>query len=59
MPSLPGRLFTSFKTHQFPCKHVYKSFAIYKKTLAHVQLQGANILKVLIYLTWCLRCNLD
>jgi hypothetical protein len=38
---------------------VHKSFRRYKKTLAKAKLQDTNMLKVLIYLTWCKRRNLD
>jgi hypothetical protein len=39
--------------------HVYTSFESYKRPWAKAKLQDTNILKVLIYLTWYLRCNLD
>jgi hypothetical protein len=39
--------------------HVYKIFESYKRPWSKAKLQDTNILKVLIYLTWCLRRNLD
>jgi hypothetical protein len=39
--------------------HVYKRFESYKRPWPKAKLQDTNILKILIYLTWCLRCNLD
>jgi hypothetical protein len=59
MPLPLGCLIIMFKTHKLPCQHVYKSFVSYKRPLPTTKLQDANILKVLIYLTRCLRRNLD
>jgi hypothetical protein len=39
--------------------HVFKSFEIYKRPWPKAKLQDTNMFKVLIYLTWCLRRNLD
>jgi hypothetical protein len=39
--------------------YVYKSFESYKRPRPKAKLQDTNMLKVLIYITWCLRRNLD
>jgi hypothetical protein len=38
---------------------VHKCFNSYKRPWPKAKLQDTNILKVLIYHTWYLRCNLD